>query len=274
VQSASFAYIADPVKILKGRAIVVGFLIVNSVVSDLIPIVGSILGLAFIVIFPWLVVRSLAFNAQNSTIRNIRFGFDGTMGEAAKVYLLWPIVTPLTLGILFPYVYYLQKKFVVENSGYGTTKFRFTATAREYYRLFLSLLGITIIGIAVVTASGFIFPPASFLIGIIVYLYIFAFFSARTTNLLYNASRLASHRLEATLKIKDYMILVVTNAVAIALTLGLFYPWAKVRTARYKIEHLNLVASGDLDSFVANEQQQVSALGEEVGDFLDFDFGL
>jgi uncharacterized membrane protein YjgN (DUF898 family) len=274
VQGASFEYLADPVKILKGRAIVVGFLIINSMMSNLIPIVGSILGLVFIVIFPWLVVRSLAFNAQNSTIRNIRFGFDGTVWEAAKVYVLWPIATSLTLGLLFPYVYFRQKKFVVENSSYGTTKFGFVATAREYYWLLFSVLITTVIGIAVVVASNSIFPPASFLLGIILYLYIFAFFSAKTTNLLYNSSRLASHRLEATLKVKEYMVLVVTNALATAFTLGLFYPWAKVRTARYKLEHLSMVASEDLDSFVAKEQQQVSALGEEMSDFFDFDFGL
>ncbi len=69
-------------------------------------------------------------------------------------------------------------------------------------------------------------------------------------------------------------MLVVTNSIATALTLGLFHPWAKVRTLRYKLEHLTMVVSGDLDSFIAKEQKQVSAVGEEMGDFLDFDFGL
>jgi uncharacterized membrane protein YjgN (DUF898 family) len=80
--------------------------------------------------------------------------------------------------------------------------------------------------------------------------------------------------MKSTLKIKEYLLLVVTNSVATALTLGLFHPWAKVRTLRYKLEHLTMVASGDLDSFIAKEQKQVSAVGEEMGDFLDFDFGL
>jgi uncharacterized membrane protein YjgN (DUF898 family) len=47
-----------------------------------------------------------------------------------------------------------------------------------------------------------------------------------------------------------------------------------VRTLRYKLEHLTLVASSDLDSFIAKEQKEVSAVGEEMSDFLDFDFGL
>ena len=274
VQGASFEYLADPVKILKGRAIVVGLLIVQSIVSNLVPIIGGILGLAILFIFPWLVVRSLAFNASNSAIRNIRFGFDGNVGEAAKVYVLWPILAALTLGILSPYAYFRQKKFIVENSSYGTTGFTFTATAGEYYGLVFSALIPIVIGIVFIAASGFFFPPAAVLVGLVLYLYFFAFFSVKTTNLLYNSSRLALHRMESTLKIKEYLLLVVTNSVATALTLGLFHPWAKVRTLRYKLEHLTMVASGDLDSFIAKEQKQVSAVGEEMGDFLDFDFGL
>jgi len=274
VQGASFEYLADPVKILKGRAIVVVLLIVQSIVSNLVPIIGAILGVAILVILPWLVVRSLAFNAGNSAIRNIRFGFDGTVGEAAKVFVLWPILAALTLGILSPYAYFRQKKFIVENSSYGTTGFTFTATAGEYYGLVFSALIPIVMGIVVIAASGFFFPPAAVLVGLVLYLYFFAFFSVKTTNLLYNSSRLALHRMESTLKIKEYLLLVVTNSVATALTLGLFHPWAKVRTLRYKLEHLTMVASGDLDSFIAKEQKQVSAVGEEMGDFLDFDFGL
>jgi uncharacterized membrane protein YjgN (DUF898 family) len=220
------------------------------------------------------VVRSLAFNASNSAIRNIRFGFDGNVGEAAKVYVLWPILAALTMGILSPYAYFRQKKFIVENSSYGTTGFTFTATAGEYYGLVFSALIPIVIGIVFIAASGFFFPPAAVLVGLVLYLYFFAFFSVKTTNLLYNSSRLALHRMESTLKIKEYLLLVVTNSVATALTLGLFHPWAKVRTLRYKLEHLTMVASGDLDSFIAKEQKQVSAVGEEMGDFLDFDFGL
>jgi uncharacterized membrane protein YjgN (DUF898 family) len=207
-------------------------------------------------------------------VRNIRFGFDGTVWEAAKVYVLWPIVAVFTFGILFPYVYFRQKKFVVENSSYGTTGFTFTATAGEYYGLVFSAIIPIVIGIGLIATSGFFFPPATLLVGLVLYLYFFAFFSVKTTNLLYNSSRLAPHRLKATLKVKEYIMLVVTNSIATALTLGLFHPWAKVRTLRYKLEHLTMVVSGDLDSFIAKEQKQVSAVGEEMGDFLDFDFGL
>jgi uncharacterized membrane protein YjgN (DUF898 family) len=274
LQGASFEYLADPIKILKGRAFVVGVLIVCQGAIYLVPFIEPLVGLAFIAVFPWILVRSLAFNARNSAIRNIRFGFDGTVLEAAKVFILWPILTVFTFGLLAPYVYFRQKKFIVENSSYGTTKFVFNATSRDYYGLVLGALIPIGIGVLVAFLAGFIFPPAAFLFGLALYLYGFAYFSVKTTNLLYNSSLLTPQRLQANLEIKEFLGILVTNSIAIALTVGIFHPWAKVRTFRYKVQNLTLMASGELDSFIAKEQEEVSALGEEMGDFLDFDFGL
>jgi uncharacterized membrane protein YjgN (DUF898 family) len=274
LKGASFEYLADPMKILKGRAIVAGFFIIYSAASLIHPVIEVILSLGIVVILPWLVVRSLAFNARNSAIRNIRFGFDGKYGEAAKVYILWPVLAVLTFGLLFPYVYFKQKKFVVEKSSYGTTKFEFTATAGEYYGIWISAIIPAVLGILAYVALSFVFAPASILLFLGMYLYFMAFFSVKTTNLLYNSSRLGPHRLDADLEVKQYFFIVAINTLAVVFTLGMLHPWAKVRTTRYKAEHLSLSVSGNLDSFVAQEQKEVSALGEEMADFLDFDFGL
>jgi len=274
IKAAGFEYLADPKKILKGRTIVAAVFIIYSIVSNLIPAAGVLLSLAFVLILPWLVVRSLAFNARNSAYRNIRFGFEGSVKEAAQVYILWPLAATLTLGALSPYVYFRQKKFIVENSRYGRTKFSFSATARDYYGVCLAALVPFIIGLLAIAASGFLFPPLIALIALVLYLYLFAFFSVKTTNLLYNASTLAAHRFEAELKVGEYIVLVLTNSLATALTLGLFHPWAKIRALRYKLGHITLVASGDIEGFVAGEQKQVSAIGDEVSDLFDMDFGL
>jgi len=87
---SSFEYLASPVKILKGRIIVAGFFILYSAISTIAPIISGIMSLVFILILPWLIVRSLVFNARNSAFRNIRFGFKGSIMEAVKVYILWP----------------------------------------------------------------------------------------------------------------------------------------------------------------------------------------
>lgn len=275
LKGAAFEYLADPVKILKGRLIVIGFFLLSSAASTFMPVAAQVVfTLIFVAAFPWVMVRTLMFNARNSAIRNIRFGFQGRIKDAALVYIWWPIVAVFTLGLIFPYVYYRQKKFIVENSTYGATRFVFTASSREYYRLFMSALIPIVVGVLAVVAAGFLFAPLSGVVMVALYLYLFAFYSVKTTNLLYNTSSLAHNRFRADMKIVPYLFLVLTNTLATALTLGLFSPWAVIRTLRYRLSHLTLLADEDPETFVAGEEEQVSALGEEVGDFFDFDIGL
>ncbi|MEW6671295.1 MAG: YjgN family protein [Thermodesulfobacteriota bacterium] len=274
LQGASFEYLAKPLKILKGRAIIVTMLLISSALSQLIPIAGPVFSLVFLFALPWIVVRSLSFNARNSSFRNIRFGFSGSVKDAAMVFVLWPALAFLTFGLLFPAAYYRQKKFIVENSSYGTTRFAFTATAKDYYGLYLKALLPAILGLAAIVGAAFLFFPLIPLPGLVLYFYLFAYFSATTTNLIFNSSRLVGHRFSANLKVWDLIVIVATNSVATALTLGLFYPWAKVRAFRYTLENLTLVAAGELDSFIAGEEKQVSAFADEVSDFFDMDFGL
>lgn len=273
INDAAFEYLAKPAQILKGRALVGGIFILTSAVSTFFPLANTIVGALFMFLFPWLIVRSLAFNAHNSSWRNIRFGFNATYGEAFKVYILWPLLVPLTLGIMSPYVFYRQKRFMVEHSRYGKTRFTFHAAAGDYYRIFMVASLVGLLGVAILGVAGMLFAPLG-LLALPVYLYVFALFSVKTGNLVYNSSRLGRHRLESAMQVKSYALLVLTNTLATAVTLGLFHPWAKVRTLRYKAEHLTLIPAGDLDTFVAEKQKEVTAVGDASGDFLDFDLGL
>ena len=58
------------------------------------------------------------------------------------------------------------------------------------------------------------------------------------------------------------------------LTLGLYLPFQQVRMARYRAEHINILANGPLDDAVAAERGQVNALGEQMGEVFDFDIGV
>ena len=57
------------------------------------------------------------------------------------------------------------------------------------------------------------------------------------------------------------------------MTLGLYYPWAAVRVARYMQEHL-WVEAVDLDGFVAAQRNQENALGDEIGEAFDLGIGI
>lgn len=283
LHGAAFEYLANPKQILKGRAIIGGILILNSLLSYFLPLVQGVFLVLFAVAFPWLITRALSFNARHSAWRNIRFGFNSSYKEAVKVYLLWPALAMLTLGILGPYALYRQRRFLVENSSFGRARFSFQATPRDYYRIFIvvslfTVAVIVLIGAALILpmligAVAMLFMPLA-LLALPAYLCGMAYYSVKTGNLFYNASRLEGHRFASVMEVGSYARLVVTNTLLTALTLGFYYPWAKVRTAHYRIRHLSVVAAGDLDGFVAGEQARVSALGDASADLFDFDVGL
>lgn len=273
LNGAAFEYLADPKQILKGRAVIGGLLILNSLLSSFLPFVQAVFVVLFAVAFPWLITRALAFNARHSAWRNIRFGFNSSYKEAITVYLLWPTLALLTLGILAPYAFFRQRRFLVENSSFGSTRFSFQATSRDYYRIFMVASLFTVAVILLVVAASMLFMPLA-LLALPAYLCGMAYFSVKTGNLFYNAGRLGGHRFASVMEVGSYARLVVANTLLTALSLGFFYPWAKVRTAQYRTRHLSVVPAGDLDGFVAGEQAKVGALGDASADLLDFDLGL
>jgi len=76
------------------------------------------------------------------------------------------------------------------------------------------------------------------------------------------------------MKVKDYILVVLTNSLVTVLTLGLFHPWAKVRTMQFRLRHPTLIPAGDLNSFLTEKRREVGAIGDASGDFFDFDMGL
>ena len=82
------------------------------------------------------------------------------------------------------------------------------------------------------------------------------------------------HKLDATLSPWAMIWIGVSNLVLILLSIGLLYPWARVRVARYIADHMNLLAASNLEEFTSEAFATQSAIGEEIAGFFDFDIGL
>lgn len=274
LDGSSFEYTGDPVAILKGRMIAGVFFIIYASVGNFSPVLSAIMFMILLLVMPWMVTRSLMFNARNSVYRNVSFRFQGDIKEAFLAFALWPLAAGLTLGILAPVAIYKQQHFFVNNHKYGTAQFEFSAVKKDYYVAF-GIIILTFIGcIAGGIVLDMFIPPAGIFLILGGYLMVFVLFSVKIFNLRFNNSILIKHGFTANMEVKSYAILVLVNTIATTLTLGLFRPWAMVRTARYKTEHLKFNAQGDLNEFIAEEEQEMSALGEEMGDMFDFDVGL
>lgn len=277
IDGSSFNYTANPVAILKGRLIAVVFFLLYAVVNQVMPILGLVFFIILMAFLPWIVVRSLAFNARNSVYRNIPFNFTGEKADATKVFLLWPILIIFTIGLILPFIWYKQRYFIVNNSAYGTTSFSFHATAKDFYRIFFVAFGVLILGV-IISALIFVFIPSLMVLsgplGIAIYLFMFSYLAAALGNLNLNSTSLLDHGFNSQLQTKNIAWLYFTNTLAITLTLGLFIPWAQVRMASYRAQCIHLLIQGSLDEFIAAEQKNISALGEQVGEVFDMDISV
>lgn len=284
VDGASFDYTADPLKVLKGRLIAAAALglLVGSQHYSLTLYV--ILIIVFVIATPWVLVSSLAFNARNSTFRNIRFAFTGRAGEAAGLYLGMMLLHVVTCGLAYPYVQWRFTSFVVTRHLFGDLRFFWNSKSGDYYRTYLLALllavpGYIVLFVALSSAKeggpaaiqGVMIPAL-----IVFYLYVLipgAFLRARLANLLYGGIQFGPHSLSCEQRGLQLFKLYAVNLLAVVLSLGLLIPWAKIRLAQYRASCMTVHAAGDL-RFETLIDQDASALGEGLTDLGDFDIGI
>jgi uncharacterized membrane protein YjgN (DUF898 family) len=274
LQDNSFRYLASPITILKGRLVAVAFVLLYSYINNTYPLAGALLSLLLLAVLPWLIVRSVRFHAINSAYRNVRFDFRGRPGGAAIAFLLWPTLGLLSLGLLFPLAIKKQQEFLVRNYRFGTSEFGFDAPTRPFYAAFFGAVGLLFLFTLAAFSAGMLGKVAMGLVILVAYLTSFAFFRARMFNLVYSGASLGSHGFEADMTPSGYLQVIAANVLLMVLTLGLFYPFARVRLAHYTAQHLRAKICGSLDDFVAAEGEKVSALGDELAEFMDLDIGL
>ena len=289
----SFDYLAQPLAILKGNLVVGAGFGAYLLLQQLQPeLAYAALGL-YALIFPVLAFQTLRIPAHYSAYRGVRFPFLGTLGEAYRSYLFWPLAVPLTLGLAYPLVAFKQRRFYAANMAFGGTRNRFTGTSGTFYKIYGSALGIIALGAAGVFGAVFLFPSIAYavnsaggaqvpIIAVLVFAYLAVivlgvllqqFIYARVGNYTWAHSTLGQVRFTSTLRARDLLSIRLGNLLAILFSFGLLIPWARVRYTRYVLAHLSVTVEGDLDGFLAAKGQGQNALGDAAADLLEFDIG-
>ena len=290
----SFDYHGDPIAILKGRLIAIGLLVIYNVTASFSISLGIMVFIFLLAALPWLLQRSICFKLINSSYRGLRFRFNGSIGGAYKVFLGWPVLSYITLGLLFPFAHQRIKAYQHNNSAYGTAPFSFSADVGPFYGVYLKMIGLMLVPLFL---FGFIAgafglfagmggvgkDPAQmgramfkvFAVFMVFYLVLFLvigpWFAARMQNLVWNHTALGPHTFSSRVRARDLLLIYVTNFILIVLTLGLYKPFADIRLAQYRLTHMAVQTQGNLDEFFAQEQQAVNAIGEETANVFDVD---
>lgn len=282
-----FEYRGNPIAILKGRLVAVAVTSVFYAVTHFAPGFLWLVVIAAIFLVPFLVVRSFAFNAYNSAWRNIRFHFRGRYWPAWRLFTGYGLLTVATLGLGYAYLKTRLTEFTLRNHSYGVTAFDVPNLKKPFFNAYAKMIGLglvlgIVIGVLsvplVMAAKGNPNSPLLWLsnaVSYVFYLGIFAFIRSRILNHTWNNARLGTMHFRSTLGARALWGLYLTNVLGILLTVGLFTPWAVVRTMRYRAAHFEAITDeGTLDAFAAAQAAHVSAVGEEVGEMLDMDFSI
>lgn len=298
---STFDYHARPIAILIGRIVVLVILVAYNLATQFLPIVGGLLGVAFLFLIPWMVKRGLRFNARVTSYRNIRFDFKGGYWGAFLAFVLGSILTWSTLGILAPIASQWMWSYMLGNLTYGGRRIECDPRLEKLYRQWLLPFFVVIFGFVVILVLG---VAASILLyglgldfsalesdslpiylivlaiyaGFVPFFLLFAIagllYSAGTRNVALNETVIDSRHLMASkLHRGRYVWISVTNFLATISTLGLARPWAAVRMAKYLAACTELYVTGSFDDYLGEVIDEGAAVGAEFMDLEGIDFG-
>lgn len=286
IDTHAFEYHATGYQIFKGRLIAFLVFVALSVADAFTPLVAWALWLVVFAAVPWIINRSLRFNARVTSWRNVRFDFTGSYWRTLLIFLVLPALVVLSLGLVAPQVSRLKARYLYGGHSYGGVAFETAPRLGALYRglgaaaLFGAAWLVVFSGIAMLTVPllmGFGREvPVAFLPlvpALLVVSVAAIFYGARERNEAIGRMSLAEHRFRCDLSGMRYTWIVVSGLVATILTLGLARPWAHVRQWRYVAGAIGVLAVGDLDGFVAERVDAGSSFATEFGEMEGFDVG-
>jgi uncharacterized membrane protein YjgN (DUF898 family) len=281
IAGSSFDYHGDPIKILKGRLLVGGLFLVYSFGGYLSPVLSFVAIGIFWLAFPWIFVKGMLFNLSNTSYRNVRFAFANCYKLSYETFFKSFAVVLVTLGLGVPYYLHQFQDFKINNSRFGQTPFRFFSKMGPFFTFWYAALGLYLITVFVGVAFAVLFRDYKSLATVLavasIYsglLLMFAWFRAREAVIVARSTKLGEIEFESKIDPVELFAIYITNLLACAATLGLAFPWAMIRLARYRASRTNVIsAPSHVESFLASSSLEVQAGADAAADFWDIDVG-
>ena len=239
----------------------------------------SVIGIVTIIALPTLIVLASKMSPEIAGI----IGFVG--------YILLFVV-------IIPILYRRYKALVVNHSSYANAKFYFTATKKDAVKVFVKMGFLTfvvslIFGAITLAITGMgstlltyiptsithhpMFKYAVTLFSMILYLFFTGLYKGISdgylSNFVRNHTNLEGAKFKGEIDPTTLGIISATNALMLIFSLGLLYPYTKLRYLKYKIEH-TYFACDNYDKFISQGYEKTNPIGEEAMDFFDIDIGV
>jgi uncharacterized membrane protein YjgN (DUF898 family) len=312
LDGAAFDFHGKPLAILKGRLLALVLVAGYQFAFGFSFTAGLVVVGALLLILPWLLRGALRFRLHNTSWRGLRFAFTGTTQEAYATFIPPMLIFMLPgiagamasngpprapspwfalfglLYLIWPVMHAVVKRYQHAHIQYGGVDATYTLKSRRFWPPYLIAFGVMVaIGLVAAVAvpvlaklgsQGAIAP--SLLIGLAIVAYVallstFPYLQSRLGNLVWSHTGFPGVAIASDMTFRGLFKLHAVNTILTILTIGLFRPFAVVRTQRYVLAHLHITSSADIDAVqTAGKGRDVNAAGDGAADFLGIDFAL
>lgn len=201
-------------------------------------------------------------------------------------------------GVLFvlslPYFLWRINRYRVAHSAWGPMRMEFRSGYKDMYVVVFKTLFMALLLLAAFVAAALILVPGVFALGkgtgfkgglALIPLFIAfvvcmnilprSYLGAHTQNLVWSRTGNSHMRFKSDLQSVPYMLLQLKNYVLIAITLGLYWPFAVVASLRMQIEAISLQTRVDLASLTDTARRaDTDAVGDMAADMFDMELGI
>jgi uncharacterized membrane protein YjgN (DUF898 family) len=275
-----FAYHGLPRSILIGRGLVAGLFLSAMALAQLGSPIAFVFFIGGIALIPWLMAGSMRFRAAMVSWRGVRFSWTGSTGKAYLLTLKVIGLTIITFGIYYFAGHHRFKRLLIDNLHFGDAAFEGKSKSSEFfgpYWIFGIVTGILskLIDVSSSSLAKAIGDNAASIAvnGLTIGLFYVSYkvLSAILSKIVQNKTTLGNLQLQNSSSASSLIALYGVNALLIAVTLGLYWPWASIREMQYRAAHFEVL--GDIERLQASNTLTKSntAIGLEAAGMFDFD---
>jgi uncharacterized membrane protein YjgN (DUF898 family) len=211
-------------------------------------------------------------------------------GAAGAVFAAATGLVVLAMAALSPWLLARIKRYQHGGYAFAQERTRLDARLSAFYGFSLRSMGVSLLCTALLAAvgavvavvmggssgAGLVMLPFLLALAYLVFpLVLVPYTTSRLQNLVWGNTRSRRIGFESQLRFAPLVRLTARNWLFIALTLGLYWPFAKVHTARLRLEAMDVSVQGDVNAWLAKAQGgDKGILGDAAGDFFGIDMGL
>ncbi|MFY7855033.1 MAG: YjgN family protein [Rubrivivax sp.] len=216
------------------------------------------IGFLLLMLLSWLVVPALLllanrYRVNHSVYAGETFQFEGRFGDFLKL-------TFKTLGVMLLGYLAIGALIGLTLAVFGSGGFTTAANEPLSAAKLLAMLPLIAAVLLAVLLGPLVLQP---------------YLTARLQNLTWSHTQSPRLRFHSDLKVRQLILLRLKNGLLIALTLGLYLPFAKVAEARLRLSCVRVFHRVSPDALVSQGQRaHKEAAGDAAGDFMGFDVGL